>query len=387
MQFHLINTTILFIAREGFRRACLRIDQSAAGASRRVLRIAALTVPAGAVLATGVTAALLHSVGSSGDAAYRQALLMQGDMAAAVALGPACSQLWLLPLPCRAARRTRPPPPLPAYLAPAPAPAGLAAFVEVLSEPLYILASTRLLFGLRVGVETAAMTAKGVLTLALVRHSPGSMPPAIAFSWGQLAYAGVTLAGYAAYFLPQLLRAVRKRQQAWAGAGPAAEVGARADGDILRLSGTFTLQASVRGLSSLNCCRENQGCMYTCLPANQNHPRSYACCGSVLCCARPSRRRLRSWCWQRAARWRWLPSRVPAGRVCMGWSPPWAPSWCAPCSSPLRRPPLWRSARRQVGLAGQGGLVVDGGLQTVLPACRLLAYCLLLITRVACQPT
>ena len=35
VQFHLINTTILFIAREGFRRACLRIDQSAAGASRR----------------------------------------------------------------------------------------------------------------------------------------------------------------------------------------------------------------------------------------------------------------------------------------------------------------------------------------------------------------
>ena len=120
--------------------------------------------------------------------------------------------------------------------------------MEVLSEPLYILASTRLLFGLRVGVETAAMTAKGLLTLALVRHSPGSMPPAIAFSWGQLAYAGVTLAGYAAYFLPQLLRAVRRQQQARAPAGPAAEAGARAACDILRLSGPFTLQASARGM-------------------------------------------------------------------------------------------------------------------------------------------
>lgn len=122
--------------------------------------------------------------------------------------------------------------------------------MEVLSEPLYILASTRLLFGLRVGVETAAMTAKGLLTLALVRqHTGGSMPPALAFSWGQLAYAGVTLAGYAAYFLPQLLRAVGRRRQVQAQAqsepGAGAEQGVQqADGEILRLSGTFTLQAS-----------------------------------------------------------------------------------------------------------------------------------------------
>ena len=106
VQFHLINTTILFIAREGFRRACLRIDQSAAGASRRVLRIAALTVPAGAVLAAAVTAALLRSVGSSGDAAYRQALIMQGDNAAAAAaaavgppLLPAVAAAAALPAP------------------------------------------------------------------------------------------------------------------------------------------------------------------------------------------------------------------------------------------------------------------------------------------------
>ena len=122
--------------------------------------------------------------------------------------------------------------------------------MEVLSEPLYILASTRLLFGLRVGVETTAMTAKGLLTLALVRqHTPGSMPPALAFSWGQLAYAGITLGGYAAYFLPQLLRAVGRRRQAQARSEPAAgagQGGQQADGEILRLSGTFTLQARCR---------------------------------------------------------------------------------------------------------------------------------------------
>lgn len=78
IQFHLINTTILFLAREGLRRACLRIDAGAPGATRRVLRLAALAVPAGALLASGVTAALLHSVGPDGDKAYRRALVMQG---------------------------------------------------------------------------------------------------------------------------------------------------------------------------------------------------------------------------------------------------------------------------------------------------------------------
>ena len=78
VQFHLINTTILFLAREGFRRACLRIDQSSPHATRRTLRIAALTVPAGALLSAAVTALLLRSVGSD-DAAYRTALVMQGE--------------------------------------------------------------------------------------------------------------------------------------------------------------------------------------------------------------------------------------------------------------------------------------------------------------------
>lgn len=77
MQFHLINTTILFLAREGFRRACLRIDQSTPHAARRTLRIAALTVPAGALLSAVVTVLLLGTVGG-GDAAYRTALVMQG---------------------------------------------------------------------------------------------------------------------------------------------------------------------------------------------------------------------------------------------------------------------------------------------------------------------
>lgn len=128
---------------------------------------------------------------------------------------------------------------------PSPAPVGAAAFLEILSEPLYILAAARLQFGLRVAVETVAMGAKGLLTLALVRRP--AYPPAIAFSWAQLAYAGITLLGYAAYFLPQLLKqAAGNRQPAAAAAEakqpPATAVAAGSEGEILRLAGTFTLQ-------------------------------------------------------------------------------------------------------------------------------------------------
>lgn len=129
---------------------------------------------------------------------------------------------------------------LPCLRTPNHAPTGAAAFVEILSEPLYILAAARLQFGLRVAVETAGMSAKGLLTLALVRRP--DFPPAIAFSWAQLAYAGITLLGYAAYFLPQLLRqaAVPAQSAAPAAKQPAAAAGS--DGEILRLAGTFTLQ-------------------------------------------------------------------------------------------------------------------------------------------------
>lgn len=78
MQFHLINTAILMVAREGLRRGCLRLDPSSPRAAARTLRIAALAIPAGAALAAAVTAALLRSAGAAADAAYSRALVMQG---------------------------------------------------------------------------------------------------------------------------------------------------------------------------------------------------------------------------------------------------------------------------------------------------------------------
>ncbi len=78
VQFHLINTTILFISREGFRRGCLRVSPSDPLATRKVLSVATLTVPCGALLSTAVIAALLKQQQGKADAAYRAALVMQG---------------------------------------------------------------------------------------------------------------------------------------------------------------------------------------------------------------------------------------------------------------------------------------------------------------------
>ena len=49
--------------------------------------------------------------------------------------------------------------------------AGLAALVELLSEPLYILAQLRLRLQLRVFAEASATLARGVATLALLKLS------------------------------------------------------------------------------------------------------------------------------------------------------------------------------------------------------------------------
>ena len=107
-------------------------------------------------------------------------------------------------------------------------PAGAAAMIELLSEPLYILAQTRLLFGLRVLVETLAIVTKASLTLLLLHTDAAA--PAIALSWAQaclcvghllcvlhcgptyvdlplplqIAYAAVILVGYIAYFAPEV---------------------------------------------------------------------------------------------------------------------------------------------------------------------------------------
>lgn len=75
--------------------------------------------------------------------------------------------------------------------------AGIAAVVELLAEPFYVIASTQLRFGLRAGIDTAGMLLRGAVTLALLLRS--RLPPALVFSAAQLAFAGLYLLGYLAF--------------------------------------------------------------------------------------------------------------------------------------------------------------------------------------------
>ena len=80
VQFHLINTAILFLSREGFRRGCLRSEQDDnAMHVPRLLATAALVLPVGAVTA-GATCGLMlrrHGPAKLGDP-YPTAVYMQG---------------------------------------------------------------------------------------------------------------------------------------------------------------------------------------------------------------------------------------------------------------------------------------------------------------------
>ena len=140
MQFHLINSSIVFLAREGVRRSCLRSSSDDAS----LIAGSLVAIPAGLVLAS-VSGAFFHARGNA-------AAVMQ----------------------C------------------------IAAFVEVLSEPMYILATRRNLFGMRTGCEAVAMVAKNLVSVWLLNSTAFAwMEPTVAVSWGQVAYGCVLLACFA----------------------------------------------------------------------------------------------------------------------------------------------------------------------------------------------
>ena len=80
VQFHLINTAILFLSREGFRRGCLRSEQDGGAVHvPRLLATAALVLPVGAVTAAATCGLMLrrHGPAEPGDP-YPTAVYMQG---------------------------------------------------------------------------------------------------------------------------------------------------------------------------------------------------------------------------------------------------------------------------------------------------------------------
>ena len=77
VQFHLINTTILFLSREGFRRGCLRAQQEQAGSLKVILGTAALSVPFGLAVTLAVCAVSLRGAPSL-SSPYAAAVALQG---------------------------------------------------------------------------------------------------------------------------------------------------------------------------------------------------------------------------------------------------------------------------------------------------------------------
>ncbi|MEW5310576.1 MAG: hypothetical protein WDW38_002362 [Sanguina aurantia] len=163
VQLHLIMSTILTLSREGFRRGCMRFQTTDAEKDKvhdsvRVLSVAWLTIPLGAIVASLVCATAIHL--------QPHASLQIPGYTVAVVLH------------------------------------GVAAVLELVTEPLYILASLNLHFSVRVAVEAGGTVVKCLMTLALV--SVTSLPPALVFAYAQLALVCVTLVGYGIYGFSQL---------------------------------------------------------------------------------------------------------------------------------------------------------------------------------------
>lgn len=108
---------------------------------------------------------------------------------------------------------------------------GVAAMIELLAEPFYMLASVNMRFGVRVVMDSAPLAAKSLVQLAALGGYAGPVaqaaPPALIFAAAQLALAVVTLVGYAVFGVSELRR-WRCGGAAAGAAGPPAAVAAGA---------------------------------------------------------------------------------------------------------------------------------------------------------------
>lgn len=158
IQFHLMITTILFLSREGFRRACLRSEfrfkDSKSTEDRQFMAVAWLTVPFGVVLTVVTCAFVLNQKGVSKSRESAHAFVVLG----------------------------------------------LSCMAEILSEPLYILAQNMLLLQVRVKIEAFATFVRCVTTYMLVIRGIGKAG-GVLFAYSQLLYATCLLLGYWGYFL------------------------------------------------------------------------------------------------------------------------------------------------------------------------------------------
>ncbi|KAG7549891.1 RFT1 [Arabidopsis thaliana x Arabidopsis arenosa] len=159
VQFHLFVTCVLFLSREGFRRACLRanIKRDGPGSEEnvtRLLKVAWMTVPLGIAITIAACIFVLWWQNLSYSDTYAQAILIHG----------------------------------------------FACLLELMAEPLYILSQTLVKLELRLFVEIAATFAR-CLTLWSLIVNQTNMEKGIVFALSQVAYGGSLFLGYWAYFL------------------------------------------------------------------------------------------------------------------------------------------------------------------------------------------
>ncbi|GAA0139257.1 hypothetical protein LIER_42569 [Lithospermum erythrorhizon] len=127
VQFHLFITCILFLSREGFRRACMRADINCDGAlmaknAAKFLKVAWICFPLGILVTILACVFIFWWQELSYSSPYAQAILIHG----------------------------------------------FACILELLAEPLYILSQNLLLLKLRLVVESAATLLRCITTYALI---------------------------------------------------------------------------------------------------------------------------------------------------------------------------------------------------------------------------
>lgn len=160
VQFHLFVTCILFLSREGFRRACMRADFRCDGASAtganavKLLKVAWMTFPLGVLVTLGACVFVFWWQDLSYSSLYAHAILING----------------------------------------------FACVLELLAEPFYILSQNLVLLRLRLFVETTATLSRCIITYILILKQPG-LEKAIVFALSQVAYGASIFLGYWGYFL------------------------------------------------------------------------------------------------------------------------------------------------------------------------------------------
>lgn len=159
IQFHLFVTCILFLSREGFRRACMREKIECDGPlaekhAAKLLKVASLCLPLGIVITVASCTLVFWWQGLGYSSPYARAILVNG----------------------------------------------FACILELLAEPLYILSLTLNLQKLRFMVETAA-TLLRCLTMYVLIAVKTNMEKEIGFALAQTAYGSCLCIGYWGYFL------------------------------------------------------------------------------------------------------------------------------------------------------------------------------------------